>query len=110
MSNRIWVWGMTLVTAVAMVGCGAKKKPGNKDEFSATFAGIMKDFNGNSFSLEQRQKFTIEKLGEPHRTEADALYWYTAPSECYYYKMGTKEGYGSTGTGNADDCKKWAVQ
>ena len=61
-------------------------------------------------AVDQRKKYTIDKLGEPHRTEADALYWYTSPSECYYYKMGMKEGYGTTGTGNADDCKKWAVQ
>jgi hypothetical protein len=110
MRKRNMMWMMVLVGAFAMLGCGAKKKAGNKDEFSATFAGIMKDFNGNSFSLDQRKKYTMDKLGEPHRTEADALYWYTSPSDCYYYKMGMKEGYGSTGTGNADDCKKWAVQ
>src|SRR4051794_35798671 len=80
MRKRNMVWMMVLVGAFAMLGCGAKKKAGNKDEFKATFEGIMKDFNGNSFSLDQRKKYSIDKLGEPHRTEADALYWYTSPS------------------------------
>ncbi|HRI72451.1 MAG TPA: hypothetical protein PK156_49790 [Polyangium sp.] len=110
MRRRNLLGMMLLIGAFVMLGCGAKKKPGSEAEFKATFDGIMKNFNGNSFSLEQRKKYTIEQLGEPHRTEPDALYWYTSSGVCYYYKTGLKEGYGSTGTGNADDCKKWGVQ
>ena len=96
---------------LTLVACGAKKKAVTKDQFSATFDGIMKNMNGNSHSLEERKKFTITQLGEPHRTEADGtLYWYTSTEICYYYQMKPKEGYGSTGTGKKEDCDKWGVK
>ena len=100
---------MTVALAATLAaGCGAKKKPGDRTQFDATFAGIMKNMNGNSHSLDERQKYTVSQLGPPHRTEADALYWYTPPPDiCFYYKMSMTEGYGSTGTGAKEDCEKW---
>ncbi len=102
---------MVTVLAAALVACGAKKKPGSEAQFSATFASIMKNMNGNSHSLDERKKFTTNELGEPHRSEADGtLYWYTSTEPCYYYKMNATEGYGSTGTGKKEDCDKWGVK
>ena len=96
------------LTATLAAGCAPKKKPGDKTQFSATFDGIMKNMNGNSHSLDERRKYTESQLGPAHRTEPDALYWYTPPTDiCWYYKMSTKDGYGSTGTGNKDECEKW---
>jgi hypothetical protein len=108
---KIFVKLVVLSLALPIFACGAKKKVGNKEEFSATFDSIMKNMNGNSHSLEERKKYTIGQLGEPHRSEADGtLYWYATSPVCYYYKMGAKEGYGSTGTGAKEDCDKWAVK
>ena len=102
---------VAILVAASLVGCGAKKKPGSEASFKATFDGIMKNMNGNSHSLDERKKFTVEQLGEAHRAEADGtLYWYTSTAPCYYYKMNPKEGYGSTGTGAKEDCDKWAAK
>lgn len=111
MNNR-WIKGCVVtavgLTAILAAGCATKKKPGDKTQFQATFDGIMKNMNGNSHSLDERHKYTVSQLGEPHRTEADALYWYTPPPDlCFYYKMSTKDGYGSTGTGPKEDCEKF---
>jgi hypothetical protein len=110
--KKLMVVGILAATAIAALGaCGAKKKPGDKTQFSATFDGIMKNMNGNSHSLEERKKYTVGQLGEPHRSEADGtLYWYTSTEPCYYYKMSPKDGYGTTGTDNKENCAKWAAK
>lgn len=107
-TKGIWV---VAVLGAALVACGAKKKPGDETQFKATYDSIFKNMNGNQHSLAERKKFTIDALGEPHRTEADGkLYWYTSTAVCYFYEMSPKEGYGSTGTGKKEDCEKWGVK
>ena len=98
-----------VVAAIAVVGCGAKKKPVTEAEMKAVYDHASKEMNGNQFD-EARKKYIETQLGVPHNMDGTKESWYTSSGVCYYFTYNTESKSKSMGTGKKEDCDQYGAK
>jgi predicted small lipoprotein YifL len=98
----------SLMLLFALAGCGPKKKVVDRRDFQEVNDYVDKNFHAPGITAEKRRSYVVGKLGSPHRTTGETMYWYSPAVNCYYLQLG-EDGWTSWGTGVTDDCSRYAV-